>query len=146
MVVAESPDRDAVENEVGPLYAFFPPFFFAAIGIQLDLEALADGATLLLLAGVTTLAVVTKLAGGWLGARGLGARDALVVGVGMIPRGEVGIIVASIGAAEGVINDRLFAVIVGMAIVTTLIVPPALRVMLARRDDMDGLVPEGGPG
>ncbi|HMS60770.1 MAG TPA: cation:proton antiporter [Solirubrobacteraceae bacterium] len=146
MVISESPDRDAVENEVGPLYAFFPPFFFAAIGIQLDLGALADGATLLLLAGVTTLAVVTKLAGGWLGARGLGARDALVVGVGMIPRGEVGIIVASIGAAEGVINDRLFAVIVGMAIVTTLIVPPALRVMLARRDDMDGLVPEGGPG
>lgn len=146
MVVAESPDRHAVENEVGPLYAFFPPFFFAAIGIQLDLGALADGSTLLLLLGVTLLAVVTKLAGGWLGARGLGARDALVVGVGMIPRGEVGIIVASIGAAEGVVSDRLFAVIVGMAIVTTLIVPPALRVMLSGRDDMEGLTPDGGPG
>ena len=84
---------------------------------------------------------MTKLAGGWLGARGLGARDALVVGVGMIPRGEVGIIVASIGAAEGVINDRLFAVIVGMAVLTTLIVPPALRVLLARREDLDGDAP-----
>jgi Kef-type K+ transport system membrane component KefB len=146
MVIAESPDRAAVENEVGPLYAFFPPFFFAAIGIQLDLEALADGSTLLLLLGVTALAVVTKLAGGWLGARSLGARDALVVGVGMIPRGEVGIIVASIGAAEGVVTDRLFAVIVGMAVLTTLIVPPALRVLFLHRDDLDDPPPATAPG
>ena len=90
---------------------------------------------------------MTKLAGGWLGARGLGARDALVVGVGMIPRGEVGIIVASIGAAEGVITDRLFAVIVGMAVLTTLIVPPVLRVLLARREDLDDdAVPASAPG
>lgn len=146
MVIAESPDRAAVENEVGPLYAFFPPFFFAAIGIQLDLEALADGSTLLLLLGVTALAIVTKLAGGWLGARSLGARDALVVGVGMIPRGEVGIIVASIGAAEGVVTDRLFAVIVGMAVLTTLIVPPVLRVLLARRDDAGAEAAASAPG
>ena len=136
MVIAESPDREAVENEVGALYAFFPPFFFASIGIQLDFGALAESSTLLLLLGVTALAVVTKLAGGWIGARGLGAKDALVVGVGMIPRGEVGIIVASIGAAEGVISERLFAVIVGMAVLTTLIVPPVLRILLAGRDDL----------
>ena len=146
MVIAESPDRPAVENEVGPLYAFFPPFFFASIGIELDLGALTDGSTLLLLLGVTALAIVTKLAGGWLGARGLGPRDALIVGIGMIPRGEVGIIVASIGAAEGVISDRLFAVIVGMAVLTTLIVPPALRVLLARREDPDGDAAAARPG
>ena len=89
---------------------------------------------------------MTKLAGGWLGARSLGARDALVVGVGMIPRGEVGIIVASIGAAEGVVTDRLFAVIVGMAVLTTLIVPPVLRVLLARRDDAGAEAAASAPG
>jgi Kef-type K+ transport system membrane component KefB len=130
---AESPDRETVEHEIGPLYAFFPPFFFAAIGIQLDLAALADGPTLLLALGVTALAIVTKLAGGWLGARGMGPRDALIVGAGMVPRGEVGIIVASIGVAEGVISERLFAVIVAMAVLTTLVVPPVLRVLYARR-------------
>lgn len=133
MVIAESPDRNAVEQEVGALYAFFPPFFFAAIGIQLDLETLADGPTLMLALGVTVLAVVTKLAGGWLGARGLGARDALIVGAGMVPRGEVGIIVASIGVAEGVVTERMFGVIVAMAVLTTLIVPPVLRVLFAQR-------------
>jgi Kef-type K+ transport system membrane component KefB len=133
MVIAESPDRETVEHEIGPLYAFFPPFFFAAIGIQLDLAALADGPTLLLALGVTALAIVTKLAGGWLGARGMGPRDALIVGAGMVPRGEVGIIVASIGVAEGVISERLFAVIVAMAVLTTLVVPPVLRVLYARR-------------
>lgn len=133
MVIAESPDRGTVEQEIGPLYAFFPPFFFAVIGIQLDLEALADGPTLLLALGVSALAIATKLLGGWLGARGMGPRDALIVGVGMVPRGEVGIIVASIGVAEGVVSERLFAVIVAMAVLTTLVVPPVLRVLFARR-------------
>ena len=68
----------------------------------------------------------------WLAARPLGARDARVVGVGMVPRGEVGIIVAGIGATAGVISDALFAVIVGMSIATTLIIPPLLRRALAR--------------
>lgn len=133
MVIAESPDRGTVEQEIGPLYAFFPPFFFAVIGIQLDLEALADGPTLLLALGVSAVAIATKLLGGWLGARGMGPRDALIVGVGMVPRGEVGIIVASIGVAEGVVSERLFAVIVAMAVLTTLVVPPVLRVLFARR-------------
>lgn len=137
MIIAESSEREAVENEVGVLYAFFPPFFFASIGIQLDLGALGDTASLLLLAGVTALAVVTKFLGGYLGARRLGRADAMVVGTGMVPRGEVGIIVASLGAANGVIGEDLFAVIVGMAVLTTLIVPPVLRRQLAGREDVE---------
>jgi Kef-type K+ transport system membrane component KefB len=138
MVIAESSERENVENEVGVLYAFFPPFFFASIGIQLDLGALTDLDSLTLVLGITALAVVTKLVGGYLGARrALGHRDALVVGVGMVPRGEVGIIVASVGAAEGVIGDDLFGVIVAMAVLTTLIVPPVLRRLLDGRPDID---------
>jgi Kef-type K+ transport system membrane component KefB len=58
--------------------------------------------------------------------------DAQVVALGMVPRGEVGIIVAGIGATAGVIGGQLFAVIVGMSVLTTLLVPPLLRRVLAR--------------
>ena len=127
MVVAETRGHSDVEEEIKPLYAFFPPFFFAFIGLQVDLEAFADGGTLGLLAAVTAVAIATKLAGSWVGTRGMPSRDRAIVSVGMVPRGEVGIIVAGIGATAGVIDAELFAVIVGMAVLTTVVVPPALR-------------------
>ena len=127
MMVAETKEQHPIEDEVAPLYAFFPPFFFAFIGLELDLAELADAETLGLLALVTAVAAVTKLAGAWLGARSMGGREALFVGVGMVPRGEVGIIVAGIGQAAGVIDAQLFAVIVGMSVATTLLAPPLLR-------------------
>ena len=132
MVVAETKDRHDFEEEVAPLYAFFPPFFFVFIGLQVDLGALADSQTLLALAGLTVVAALTKYGAARLAARGLGPRDATVVALGMVPRGEVGIIVAGIAKTSGVIGDELFAIIVGMSIATTLAVPPLLRRALAR--------------
>lgn len=127
MIVAETKDQNSIEEEVRPLYAFFPPFFFAFIGIELDLDSLASGHALLLLVAITALAIVTKAIPTYLAARGLGRREASVVGIGMVPRGEVGIVVASIGAAEGVVDAELFGVVVAMSILTTLIAPFALR-------------------
>ncbi len=127
MIVAETKDQSPIEEEVKPLYAFFPPFFFAFIGIELDLDSLLGGHALLLLVTITALAIVTKLIPGYLGARGLGREQARIVGVGMVPRGEVGIVIASIGAAEGVIDAELFGVVVGMSILTTLFAPFLLR-------------------
>ena len=135
LIVAETKDQSSIEDEIAPLYAFFPPFFFAFIGTQVDLETLADPSTLGLLAVVTALAIVTKFVGAYFGARALGKREAAAVGVGMIPRGEVGIIVAGIGKSEGVISNELFAVIVGMSILTTLIAPPLLRILLLEGDE-----------
>ncbi len=132
MMVAETKEQHPVEAEVAPLYAFFPPFFFVVIGMQLDLGALAQPGTILLLVGVTALAAATKFVGAWLGARSLGKAEAAFVGVGMVPRGEVGIIVAGIGEASGVIGDRVFAIVVGMSVLTTLLVPPVLRVLAKR--------------
>jgi Kef-type K+ transport system membrane component KefB len=132
LMVAETREQHPIEEEVAPLYAFFAPFFFASIGIQIDLDALASGGALTLLAVVTALAVVTKLAGAWLGALPLGRPEALFIGWGMVPRGEVGIVVASIGAAAGVLDDRAFAVIVAMSVLTTLGVPPILRRLAPR--------------
>jgi len=127
MIVAETKDQNPIEEEVKPLYAFFPPFFFAFIGIELDLDSLLGGHALLLLVAITALAIVTKLIPAYLAARGLGREQAAIVGVGMIPRGEVGIVIASIGAAEGVVDAELFGVVVGMSILTTLLAPFALR-------------------
>ncbi|HSC93227.1 MAG TPA: cation:proton antiporter [Gaiellaceae bacterium] len=129
LMVAETREQHPIEDEVAPLYAFFPPFFFAFIGIELDLDAFAEGDTLALLLVVTVIAAATKFVGAWLGARSLGGREAAFVGVGMVPRGEVGIIVAGIARTTGVVGDQLFAVIVGMSVLTTLLVPPALRLL-----------------
>jgi Kef-type K+ transport system membrane component KefB len=130
MIVAETREQHPIEREVAPLYAFFPPFFFVFIGAELDLGALADGGALALVAGLTALAVVTKYVGAWLGASRLARRERQVVALGMIPRGEVGIIVAGIGASAGVVGDERFAVIVAMSVATTLIAPPLLRRVL----------------
>jgi Kef-type K+ transport system membrane component KefB len=131
MMIAETKEQHPIEEEVAPLYAFFPPFFFAFIGTELELSEFVDPETLALLAAVTLVAVVTKYAGARLGARGLPGQGAHVVALGMIPRGEVGIIVAGIGAVAGVVDDQLFAVIVGMSVLTTVLVPPLLRRALA---------------
>jgi Kef-type K+ transport system membrane component KefB len=126
MMVAETREAHPIEEEVAPLYAFFPPFFFVFVGMQVDLGAYADWGTLGLLAVTVVVAVVTKVVAGWIGARSLGPKAALFVGVGMVPRGEVGIVIAGIGLAEGVIGTESFAIVVGMAVVTTLLVPPFL--------------------
>jgi len=129
MIVAETKEQHPIEEEVAPLYAFFSPFFFAFIGLQLAPGSYRDAETLALLAAVTAVAIVTKFAGAWFGARSLGGRPAAVVGVGMIPRGEVGIVIAGIGLAEGAVTEQFFAVVVGMSILTTVAAPPALRAL-----------------
>ncbi len=132
MVVGESSERHALEAEVAPVAAFFTPFFFGFIGAQVDLTALTDGGTLFLLGGITVLAVLTKFVGAFLGALREGTARATLIGWGMIPRGEVGIVVAGLGLSYGAIETEIYSVVVGMAIITTLVVPPLLPV-LARR-------------
>jgi Kef-type K+ transport system membrane component KefB len=127
MIIAETRDHNSIETEVAPLYAFFAPFFFAVIGAQLDIGALADYTNVGLLVAITIAAVLTKYAGAWIGARSLGPRDRGIVSVGMIPRGEVGVIVAGLGYSKGAIDADIFAVVVGMAILTTLIAPYMIR-------------------
>lgn len=134
MIIAETRDQNSIESEVAPLYAFFAPFFFATIGAQIDLSQFKDLSTDLLLVGVTALAILTKFLGAWIGGRALGARDRKIVSVGMIPRGEVGIIVAGLGYTQGVIQADIFAVVVGMSILTTLIAPYMIR-MAAKEPD-----------
>ncbi|HET7686214.1 MAG TPA: cation:proton antiporter [Candidatus Limnocylindria bacterium] len=126
MVVGESSERDALEAEVAPVAAFFTPFFFGFIGAQVDLAALAGLESLGLLAGITLLAIGSKFVGAFVGAWRTGRARALLIGWGMVPRGEVGIVVAGLGLAAGAIDAAIYSVVVGMAILTTLVVPPLL--------------------
>lgn len=134
MVVGESSERHALEAEVAPVAAFFTPFFFGFIGAQVDLAALANAETLLLLVGITVLAVLTKFVGAFIGAWAQGRARATLVGWGMVPRGEVGIVVAGLGLSAGAIGSEIYSVVVGMAIVTTLIVPPFLPALVRRAE------------
>jgi Kef-type K+ transport system membrane component KefB len=126
MVVGESSERHALEEEVAPVAAFFTPFFFGAIGAQVDLTGLFEPMTILMLLAVTAVAVATKFLGSFIGAISLGARRAVLVGWGMVPRGEVGIVVAGLGLQIGVIGGSMYSVVVAMAIATTLLVPPLI--------------------
>ena len=134
MVVGESSERHALEREVAPVAAFFTPFFFGFIGAQVDLVALADPLTIALLAALTVLAVATKFGGAFVGAIRLGRHRAALIGWGMVPRGEVGIVVAGLGLAAGAISSQLYSVVVGMAVATTLIVPPLMEPLVRRAE------------
>lgn len=110
-------------------YALFVPLFFVSVGLQTNVRAL-DG-QLLLFAGVLILvAIVTKVLGSGLGALlgGFKLPASLRVGLGMISRGEVGLIVAAVEIREGWLDERLFAVVMLLVLASTIVTPPLLKV------------------
>jgi Kef-type K+ transport system membrane component KefB len=126
--------KEEVATQIEPVYEFLVPFFFAITGSRLDPTVFGDPSILGLAAAVTVLAVITKVAGGYLGSAGLGRATALTVGVGMVPRGEVGLIVASLGLGLGLDAD-LFGVVIVMTVVTTLATPPVLGPLVRRGEE-----------
>jgi Kef-type K+ transport system membrane component KefB len=102
------------------------PFFLAGIGLHLDLAVFSHADTLLLSVIILVAVVVSKILGCGLGVLGMGWANALRVGFGMAPRGEVGMVVAQIGLSLGVIPNRIYAVVVFMAVATTIVAPPLL--------------------
>ena len=111
------------------------PFFFVLTGAQVDWRPFLDVPIIGVALGVTALALLGKLVGCGLGVLGLGGRSVAIIGVGMAPRGEVGIIVANLGLSIGAIPHQIFSVVVIMSILATLAVPPVLRVLYAGRPD-----------
>ena len=135
MIASETRQHKQLEQQMRPLLALLTPFFFVLTGAKVQLAQLASGAALGLLATATLLALLTKLAGGWLGALKLGPRSALTVGVGMMPRGEVGVVIASLGLAAHVFSERMYAVIVAMSLLTSVIAPPLLAALLRHGEE-----------
>ena len=105
----------------------FVPFFLVGIGLRFDLSAFANASTFMFAVVILIAAVASKLIGCGLGAIRSGKADALRIGIGMIPRGEVGMVVAQIGLAMAVISESLFGVVVFMSVMTTIIAPPLLN-------------------
>lgn len=123
LIVAETEARDELEHEMKPLSLIFTPFFFAVTGAQVDLSALLDPSVALLALGLTVAGVMTKAAGGFIGARALGPWSAATVGFGMVPRGEVGIVVANLGLAAGLLSASLFSAVLVAVVLTTVVAP-----------------------
>jgi len=118
------------ESMIEPIGYFFVPVFFVLTGMQVDLKTLADPALVAIALGITAAAVAGKLAAGFAAGRGA---SPWIVGWGMVPRGEVGLIFAVAGRQLGVLGDAMFSVVVIMVILTTLITPPILTALLHRQ-------------
>jgi Kef-type K+ transport system membrane component KefB len=132
---ANSPVKPRIHAGISSLaYGVFVPIFFVNIGLSANLRSVGGELWLFFLT-ICVVAVVSKLLGAGLGGLlgGLSRGEALGLGMGMISRGEVGLIVASVGMLEGLIDSAVFSTVVGMVIVTTLLTPPLLRAVLTRQ-------------
>ena len=133
LAVGRSTQHERIAEGLNPLGHIFIPVFFASIGINADLEAMFKPSVLALASALTVVAIVGKLIAG-IGI-GRSGGDKLLIGIGMIPRGEVGLIFASIGLSTGVLDDKLYGALLLMVLVTTVLTPPLLRQKLMRRKD-----------
>ncbi len=127
LFVAETPVREEVEHGFRPLLGIFAPFFFAVTGANIDMSALLQPDLLAIVLVLTVMGVVTKLVGGIAGSWKLGKWNSIVVGVGMSPRGEVGIVVSALGLSLALIGQEIYAVLLAAVILTTLVAPVMLQ-------------------
>jgi Kef-type K+ transport system membrane component KefB len=143
LVLAETDKREALEHQVKPLSDALVPIFFVLVGARTDVTVLnpfeeANRSSLTLAAFLFIVACVGKLVTG-LAVVGQPKINRLAIGVGMIPRGEVGLVFAAYGAMSGALDKTLQAAIVVMVILTTFVAPPLLRLTfkgdLVRQDD-----------
>ena len=104
------------------------PFFLAGIGLHLNFAVFRSRSTIVLALVILAAAIVTKLVGCGLGAISLGWQNVLKIGLGMVPRGEVGMVVAQIGLGMSVISNEIYGVVVFMAVATTLVTPLLLKI------------------
>ena len=139
LVLHGVPQRPAIERSMASLGHFFVPFFFASIGAAVDLRALASPHALLVGGALVVVGVVGKFLAGFAPWWFKGNRT--LIGVAMIPRGEVGLIFAQMGLASGAIGADLFGALMLMVLVTTFVTPPLLG-LVGRRG---GAAPAGAP-
>jgi Kef-type K+ transport system membrane component KefB len=126
---ARSPVKERIESGILPLaYGLFVPIFFVNVGLTANAHELI-GESLWLFLAMTAVAIISKVVGAGLGGElgGLNRREALQLGIGMVSRGEVGLIVASVGISQGIIPQSIFSSVVGVVVITTILTPPLLR-------------------
>jgi Kef-type K+ transport system membrane component KefB len=122
--------NSSVKSVMEPIEAIFAPVFFVIMGLQVDLSAFLEVQILGIALLLTVVAIVGKLLSGIF----IKGMDKKIIGIGMVPRGEVGLIFASIGKSLGVLDSALFSAIIILVILTTFITPPALKWAFGRYD------------
>jgi Kef-type K+ transport system membrane component KefB len=141
-----TPAKDHIHNGMSTIaYGIFVPIFFISIGLSANVRELTWESGLLMLIMIL-VAVIGKVLGAGYGAflGGYSTQEALQLGVGMMSRGEVGLIVAAIGIELGMIDQTIFSAIVGVVIVTTLITPPLLRIVFRQKQEIRKEILPGG--
>lgn len=134
LMFAATREREEILEKTRPIMLFLAPFFFAYLGMQVDLGLLktaVDIASILII-----LAIVGKIVGCYIPARLVGKlrhAGAMIVGIGMVPRAEVGLIIAGAGLTAGAIDRELFGAAVAVGIVTTLVTPILLKPFFKRQ-------------
>ncbi len=129
LVIADLKEHTELERQFTPLSWFFVPFFFVLMGTHIDLSAFTRPRMLAATVAFTVIAVATKYYGALFGARGEGRRIAREVGVGMVPRGEVGIVVAGVALSTGVVSEDTYTAVVAMVVLTTFIAPFLMKLV-----------------
>jgi Kef-type K+ transport system membrane component KefB len=143
VLVAQTPFKQNIDEGIHPLtYSMFVPAFFIGIGLQANGRELGSQAMFTIV--LVIVAIATKAVGCGVLARGFGfsTGESLRVGVGMISRGEVGLIVAGYGLANGLIGQEIFSASVIMVLATTMVTPPLLRLLFPRRPPVEVVVEE----
>jgi Kef-type K+ transport system membrane component KefB len=125
-------DGETAQHLQSAAFGFFAPLFFATAGLRVDLGLLAEPAVALWGGVAVVVATASKFVGAFLGSRlaGLATREGLALGVGLNARGAVGIVLAAVGLSLGVLNGKSYAVIVLMAVLTSVMAPPLLHALL----------------
>jgi Kef-type K+ transport system membrane component KefB len=137
LLLAKTPQAHEIEHGVTELGNFFVPIFFVSVGAAVDVRVFnpldpSNHSTLFIGGLLIVAAVVGKFAAGYAAPWFKGKKS--VIGVGMIPRGEVGLIFAQMGLSSGVFDAKLFSAVTLMVMVTTFMAPPLLRVLFPPRD------------
>lgn len=137
LLLRQTPKAEEIEHGVAELGHFFIPFFFVSVGAAVDVSLLnplnSENHSTLIIAGLLiVVAVIGKFVAGYAPFWFQGNKR--VIGVGMIPRGEVGLIFAQMGLSTGVFDDRMFGAVTIMVMVTTFVAPPWLKMLLQKSD------------
>ncbi len=136
ILIGESPilTKHIDEQLRGLITAFFAPVFFGIAGLSADLTILKDPTILAMTVGLILIASLGKFGGAFIGAEigGLTRREGFALACGMNARGSTEVIIATVGLSMGALNQNLFTMIVAMAVITTLAMPPTLRWALSR--------------
>jgi Kef-type K+ transport system membrane component KefB len=134
LLVSMTSSQQTVSKELQPMInAFFAPIFFVSIGLEINARHIGTGVGFFVL--LLLIAIVGKIVGCGVGAlaNGFSHRESWIVGVGMIPRGEVGLITASIGLAAGLVTRDVYMHVVLLVLITTLVTPPLLRLLFSAK-------------